>query len=224
MGRMDWMVGDINEKIVLAMNRLLEDGENYVFLSRWNSEFRETTVLKGDEIEIKKTLSYVLGLTDERLYAAVNVGFFGFKIGLNWARPLSTLDDWSVRKHKDSKGNLEGYRLTFGQTTGFPAGDFTSPPAQAEPFLEVFESAMARFAIISSTADLAGQLSAMHQLWTEGVLSDSEHEKAKALFLGRSPDQEQVAERNLRGLKQLKDAGVLTEAEFAAKKWEILSS
>ena len=76
---------------------------------------------------------------------------------------------------------------------------------------------------MKATADIAQQLSAMSLLFQEGVLTESEFKRSKEIFLGKSADQEQQAERALRSLKQLKDAGVLTDAEFATKKWDVIS-
>jgi hypothetical protein len=53
--------------------------------------------------------------------------------------------------------------------------------------------------------------------------SDAEYQRSKELFIGRSPDAQQDAQRMLLSLKQLRDARVLSEAEYSTKKWDVLS-
>ena len=116
------------------------------------------------------------------------------------------------------------YCFWFEADKGVPDDMFYAKPLVAEPFMDHFKSSIARFHAIQSAPDVAAQLTAMHDLWSEGVLSDQEYQRSKELFLGRSPDAEQRAEKALRSLKQLLDAGVLSDSEFRSKKWQILSA
>jgi len=213
-----------NKKNRNTVDSLLQPNESYLALGVWQSKATKTQVLKGTSVESTDRKYHALGLTEEHLYVA-NFTFGTWSSGFksSSACKLSTITEWNFVRHMGKKGELVGYQFTYSAAGGREVGDYTAVTVVSEPFKEQFESVMTRFAALASSVDVAGQLSAMHQLWTEGVLSDEEYEKSKALFLGRSPDQQQVAENNLRSLKQLKDSGVLSEAEFAAKKWEILS-
>ena len=211
-------------KVVEAMSRHLQPNEQYLTLGWWQTVASKTVMLKGDSVEKTKVKTFILGLTEENLYVSRDEGFLGSRAGRTRSRPLSTISDWNFIRHTNEKGEPQEYEFSFAAAQGLEGGNFISTPKYADPFKKDFERIMSRYTALAATVDVAGQLSAMHQLWTEGVLSDDEFEKSKALFLGRSPDQQQVAESNLRSLKQLKDSGVISEAEFAAKKWEILSS
>jgi len=220
----EWLVRQMKPKVVEAMNRHLQPNEQYLSLGMWQTVTPTTVMLKGDSIETTEIQGFILGLTQENLYVSKDEGFWGARAGRTWSRPLSTISDWNFIRHTNKRGEPRGYEFVFAAAQGLEGGNFRSTPDYADPFKENFERIMSRHTSLAATVDVAGQLSAMHQLWTDGVLSDEEFEKSKALFLGRSPDQQQVAESNLRSLKQLKDSGVISEAEFAAKKWEILSS
>lgn len=220
----EWLMPVLKPKVVEAMNRHLQPNEQYLSLGMWQTVTAKTVMLKGDSIDTTERQGYILGLTEENLYVAKNDGFWGARAGRTWSRPLSTISEWNFIRHTNKKGEPLGYEFIFAAVQGLEGGNFRSSTKYSEPFKENFEIVMARYTSLTASVDVAGQLSAMHQLWTEGVLSDEEYEKSKAIFLGRSPDQQQVAESNLRSLKQLKDSGILSEAEFAAKKWEILSS
>lgn len=221
---LDWKVVDLNSKTIDAVGRLLQPNESLIAIGMWQSVETKTVIQKGNSKESTQRKFHVLGLTEEHLYVAKFGGGFGSPIGDSWSRQLSTFAEWNFIRHMDKKGGLLGLQFVYPPAQGLEGGDYKSPAKVSEPFREQFETVMARYKALNSSLDVAGQLSAMHQLWTEGVLTDEEFEKSKALFLGRSPDQQQVAENNLRSLKQLKDQGILSEAEFAAKKWEVLSN
>ena len=131
---------------------------------------------------------------------------------------------WEFKKMKDMKGRTWGLEFSF-ESSHPPTRDVTykADLTTAEKFQEIFEVNANRFSNVKATADIAQQLSAMSLLFQEGVLTESEFKRSKEIFLGKSADQEQQAERALRSLKQLKDAGVLTDAEFATKKWDVIS-
>lgn len=131
---------------------------------------------------------------------------------------------WEFKKMKDPNGRTWGLEFSF-ECKHPPTRDvfYKSDLASAEKFQEIFDVNAKRFSVVSATADFAQQLSAMNILYKEGVLSEAEFKRSKEIFLGKSVDEEQRAERALRSLKQLRDAGVLSEAEFATKKWDVLS-
>jgi len=134
------------------------------------------------------------------------------------------MDYWDFKKIKDPKGLTWAIGFRFKERL-FQMYNvvYSSNLAGAAKFQEIFEVNANRFKAIRDTPDVAEQLSAMNILFQEGVLTQSEFQRSKELFLGKSADQEQQAERALRSLKQLRDAGVLTQAEFATKKWDVLS-
>ena len=70
---------------------------------------------------------------------------------------------------------------------------------------------------------MADELGKLALLAREGVISDEEFEKAKELYLGKTPDRQEAAITNLRQLHSLLKSGVLTDGEFRLKKWDILS-
>jgi hypothetical protein len=69
-------------------------------------------------------------------------------------------------------------------------------------------------------ADELGKLAALKE---EGILTDEEFQRSKALFVGATPDQQSEALDLLRQLHALQRSGVLSEMEFNMKKWDVLS-
>jgi hypothetical protein len=219
--------------------RLLEPGESFVYVSDWladNQVWRDAFRLGSVNVPggwVNVTSGFTVGLTQERMYYAtfknVKKGFMQGKAGYmevvdHWARPYSNFSNWQFNKNKSNKGLTTGYTFIFNANDGLPTGTcYSNDVASAEKFKEVFEAGVGRFKSVAASPDFAQQLTAMNQLHQEGVLTDAEFQRAKELFLGKSPDSQQQAERTLRSLKQLKDSGVLSEAEYATKKWDVLS-
>lgn len=226
-------------RTIQEFENLLEPGESFVFISDWqttNQVWKDgywigNTFIQGKWVNV--TSSFTLGLTQERMYYAtfkdVSKGFLKGKAGYkavanHWARPYSNFTNWQFNKNKTNKGVTTGYTFIFNANDGLPTGTcFSNDVATSEKFKEIFEAGVGRFKTVAASPDFAQQISAMHQLHQEGVLTDAEFQRAKELFIGKSPDSQQQAERNLRSLKQLKDSGVLTDAEYATKKWDLLS-
>jgi hypothetical protein len=81
--------------------------------------------------------------------------------------------------------------------------------------------------LVSSTANsggisIASQIETLDELCKNGVISQEEFERGKALFLGSSPD---IADKTLGildSLHRLKTNGALSESEYNVKKWELL--
>ncbi|MBI2441562.1 MAG: SHOCT domain-containing protein [Lentisphaerae bacterium] len=69
----------------------------------------------------------------------------------------------------------------------------------------------------------AQEIEKLGQLFLAGVITAEEFERGKTLFLGAPPDKAATAVELLQNLDALKKKGVLSESEFNAKKWEILS-
>jgi hypothetical protein len=78
----------------------------------------------------------------------------------------------------------------------------------------------------SSAAGLAGagnELEKLAELVNRGVLTSSDFERAKGLFLGKPVSQVQESVQLLENLYVLHKQGVLSESEFNMKKWDVLS-
>jgi hypothetical protein len=114
------------------------------------------------------------------------------------------------------------YQLSLRLTGGTDnIRNFKSLYVEGEPFIQRFQHLLAnRRAGQSSAADELGELKT---LAAEGVLSASEWERAKSLYLGKEPDARQEAVRLLRNLHDMHRNGILSESEFNIKKWDILT-
>ena len=220
------------------IQKLLESSESILSLSLWSTvlpdmgwDFWGDTFKTNQEKELAKAQrhavpNYVIVVTNERLYFVAMWVFFGRppkKVHSSWSRVYGDFTQWNFLKLKNKKGELKHYSFVFAGNDGQPNLTLYAAPDEADLLIPHFSQAMARVEAVQGTSDVAAQLSAMHALWSEGVLSDEEFQRSKELFLGTTPDQQQRAEQALRSLKQLLDAGVLSASEFRTKKWQILS-
>ena len=170
--------------------------------------------------------AYAVALTEQRMYVVTCKYSMRMKpksVKAYWVRHYSNFLNWHFSKIKSNKGKLTEYSFMFVGDDGMPNDTLYAFPAEAEPFIEIFEARMAEFLAVENSADVAGQLAALHALWTDGVLSDDEYQRSKELFLGKNQDERAKTETSLRNLKQLLDSGVLSESEFRTKKWQILN-
>lgn len=94
-------------------------------------------------------------------------------------------------------------------------------PADARLFIDAVRSGQ-HFGGPSG-GDSAAALAALGELRRQGLLDDSDWERAKALMLGKRADEQRQAIDLLRQLHGLMEAGVISPGEFNMKKWEILS-
>lgn len=69
----------------------------------------------------------------------------------------------------------------------------------------------------------AREVEDLGRLLLQGVITAEEFERGKAAILGSPPDKAAAAVDLLRKLGELKAQGILSESEFNAKKWEVLS-
>ena len=74
--------------------------------------------------------------------------------------------------------------------------------------------------ISTSVADELGKLAALRDA---GIISSDDWERAKDLYLGKRPDERAEVIEQLKKLYDLRRDGVLSEAEFNIKKWDMLS-
>jgi hypothetical protein len=226
-------------RTIAEYERLLEPGESFLLLSDWTwnqdvwieDRYFLNTYVPGRWVNV--LASGTIGLTEQHMYFAqfleAKKGVFKFKAGYHevanhWARHYQNFTQWQFNRIKSNKGVLTGYSFMFAGNDGLPNSTiFNNDPSIAEKFQEIFLAGVNRYHTIASTPDFAEQLAALGRLFQEGVLTEEEFQRSKELFIGKSPDAQQQTERNLRSLKQLRDSGVLTEAEFATKKWDLLS-
>jgi hypothetical protein len=196
---------------------------------------KEVVLLNGDRVEHPTSKFVFTVVTDERLYT------FGLNTKMKlWGQAVApvvksaSLDGtWNYIELgkvgqfeffiQKSKGQVLGYKFGY-------FGDFGSwlelqsyDVDEATTFKEAFEARSVAMNSVNAVTDMAAQIGALAELRKEGILTEEEFVRAKEAFIGKTPDAQQQAERNLRSLKQLRDSGVLSEAEFRAKKWESLS-
>lgn len=93
----------------------------------------------------------------------------------------------------------------------------------AKDFVTVLKSLTAQKEALQGTKSISEELEKLSQLNKEGILTDNDMEKAKELFLGRTPEKTDQSMMLLRNINELRRQGVLTEMEFNMKKWDILS-
>ena len=75
---------------------------------------------------------------------------------------------------------------------------------------------------VGSSVNVAAQLAELGELCKNGVITQAEFERGKALFLGNPPDIAAKTLDVLDGLHKLKMNGALSESEYNIKKWELL--
>ena len=165
-------------------------------------------------------------LTQRNLYT------FGFKrklfgpmkLAANFAYPLHLFVSWSFTKQKDNKGKLTGLRFKFQDDVNSDEGVLYCEPVGAELFREKFEAVMLGFKSKEEGIDVAAQLAALNRLFSDGILTPDEFTRAKEIYIGKSPDAQILLDQSLRSLKQLRDVGALSAAEYEAKKWDVISN
>lgn len=72
-------------------------------------------------------------------------------------------------------------------------------------------------------SSVAAEIQKLGVLYSKGLITQEEFERGKALFLGSPPDKAKKTLESLGSLYRLMKQGVLTEAEFNMKKWDLLS-
>lgn len=92
--------------------------------------------------------------------------------------------------------------------------------------VEVFrslEAAKSGAAIASTITSVEESISRLKALLDEGVLTGEEFDRAKNALIGKAADVPESAATSLRQLNNLFLSGVLTEAEYRAKKFDVLA-
>ncbi|MDQ1308669.1 MAG: hypothetical protein QG671_4504 [Actinomycetota bacterium] len=204
---------------------LFDPDESLIVVSSWFDE--KARYQKSRDIEWPGPHPFTLALTGRRMYVInLKFSFTGnrTKVQEHWSRRFEDFTRWQFDSVKDNKGTLKTYAFAFSGDDGHADESFNAHPEDAEPFIDAFTSAMTRISAVRAVPDVAEQLQALHSLFSEGVLTAEEFQRAKELFIGCPADAELKAERSLRNLKQLLDAGILTESEFRSKKWQVLSA
>jgi len=93
-------------------------------------------------------------------------------------------------------------------------------------FIDIYrnlEAAKSGAAIASTITTVEASLSRLKSLFDEGVITGEEFDKAKSAFVGKAADVPESAASSLRALNGLFLSGVLTEAEYKAKKFDVLA-
>lgn len=85
------------------------------------------------------------------------------------------------------------------------------------------EAAKSGAAIASSITAVEASLSRLKALFDEGVITGSEFDQAKKAFVGTAADVPESIASTLRQLNGLHIDGILSEAEYRAKKFDVLS-
>jgi hypothetical protein len=218
---------EIHPKTLASIEAILEPGESIVFFSDWYFTSQVwvngTQWIAGHYKNVENGCSLIL-TQDNMYFMQFRVGFGGKRVSNHWSRPFSTLTSHNFIKNKTNKGVVTGYGFVFDPAGGLPGGTlYNKSESEADQFMEIFRASVARFQSVASSPNFADQISAMTELYNQGVLSAEEFQRAKELFIGKAPSAELEMQKTLLNLKQLKDAGVLTEAEYATKKWALLS-
>ena len=218
----------IHPKTLASMDALLEPGESWVLYSDWY--FLTQVWVEGGQYIAGHYKNVengcLLALTQERLYfMQFRVGFGGRRVSNHWARPFQNFSNYQFNKNKTNKGVTTGYSFITSSNDGLPdINVYNKSESEALAFQDAFKTSTSRFSgVAASNPNFVEQISAMQELYNQGVLTEAEFNRAKELFLGKAPNAEIEMQRTLVNLKQLRDAGVLTEAEYATKKWSLIS-
>lgn len=209
---------EINSLHVEKFEQFLEPGEAFVLVTDcWNYENAPVLIGLSEEHFYLATYRFVSSGLWKKEYEIEFLGNMSLKYGS--FGPKTFID-----KNRSNTGKVISYSFLWDQIDGYSQGHLTARDiSEAEIFKQAFEVRLERSRLMTDRTDFAEQISLMGQLFNDGVLTKDEFERAKELFLGKPVDVEQRAERTLRGLKQLRDSGVLSEAEFATKKWDVLT-
>jgi hypothetical protein len=169
----------------------------------------------------------------------VKTGFLSSKtiavpvIYSNTAAPLAQITAMSLRQFTPVKAVNKALAKTLGTDAGgVTAINFQSPGARldcASPYNEFFDLAKKLEAHVSGallaaqSSGVSDALERLAALKQEGVLTDEEFERAKSGFVGATVEVAESSASLLRQLHALYQGGVLSQAEFNMKKWDILS-
>lgn len=100
---------------------------------------------------------------------------------------------------------------------------FWSPYKALDDVLSEINDRRANGAILDQTIGGTQALDRLRTLLEEGLIEQSEFDRAKAGFLGAPAERQQTTEARIRQLHSLMTDGILTESEFRQKKWDLLS-
>jgi hypothetical protein len=132
---------------------------------------------------------------------------------MEWRRTKGSFKEWQGDTYAFDVALLDG-----------SARKFQAERPDAADFVDEFRTTVARQqASSASDSDPASELERLASLASDGLLTQDEWTRAKDLYLGKPPDVREEALRLLRTLHELHRDGVLSEAEFNMKKWDVLS-
>jgi hypothetical protein len=209
-------------EVIEQMKQILDTDEQIIVLGDWCEILRVWYGASWQDQESWATLC----VTQRNMYTFVfkNKLFGGKQIISNQVYPLELFVKWSFTKQKDNKGNLTGLRFKLQHDVNVSETVLFCEPIGAQAFKEKFEAVMLGFKSKEKGIDVAAQLAALNDLFSDGILTPDEFTRAKEIYLGKSPDAQILLDQSLRSLKQLRDVGALSDAEYEAKKWDVISN
>ncbi len=158
---------------------------------------------------------------------------FGFKVNLGSLlgasnKPRKVASSYAIPLHQiSSLGETRHGGMLTSQARTMTFTGPTGPETWRTAFVQGARLVDLLKARISAGAPkpigVADELGKLAVLRDEGVLTDDEFQRSKALFVGATPDQQSEALDLLRQLYALQRSGVLSEMEFNMKKWDVLS-
>lgn len=163
------------------------------------------TVMMGGEV----TRSGLFAATDRR------VVFFAKKLG---GYDLESFPYKNITSIETSR-NVMGHVISI-----FASGNAARMKWIQKGDVAGFVSAVReRMGASTPAASVADELGKLASLRDGGLISDTEWERATALYLGKPPSARDEAIVQLRSLHSLFRDGVLSESEFNMKKWDVLA-
>jgi Short C-terminal domain len=199
----------------------LEPGESIEAMADFTSTVR-------DSAGKPQVVTRLFVLTDRYLRS------FGLKmtlasmVGVRSSKPRPIASSYAIPLHQISSigETREGsYFVPEARTVAFTGP--TGPETWRTVFVQGARVVDLLKAKVSAGAPkpigVADELSKLAALKEEGILTDEEFQRSKALFVGATPDQQSEALDLLRQLHALQRSGVLSEMEFNMKKWDVLS-
>lgn len=146
-------------------------------------------------------------------------------ISLHELRESAFVEGKSLMAAKTFKDFLRGGGKTSELELTTNSGESILISVGAE-FLDLESQIRQKISEIRSGANsvsIADELGKIAELVEAGALQQDDLDRAKALYLGKSPNAQEESLRRLRQLHDLFRSGVLSESEFNMKKWDVLS-
>jgi hypothetical protein len=215
------MLNGYSSEVLEQIKQILDSDEQIIALEDW---FEIVDILRGSGIhEVESSATLCVTQRNLYIFRFKTKLFSGNKMVSNRVYPLELFVQWSFTKQKDNEGNVTNLRFKFQDDVNAKEAVIFCEPVGAERFREKFEAVMLGFKSKEEGIDVAAQLAALNGLFSDGILTPDEFTRAKEIYLGKTPDAQILLDQSLRSLKQLRDVGALSDAEYQAKKWDVIS-